>query len=160
MVDAVAQLATDPCHIVVFSDWRNAGLAVCVCVRLKVSVFMDCVGSTHHLHGWASGWVWFDEQLAGGLSKTPNLRLHSLEGKKKEEGMVTKMEKGVIIELLCLRISESKKQIVWCNNKASVKGHKMIISSFILGLGNLEEHFYHLVIARGCDITHVRIHLQ
>lgn len=56
--------------------------------------------------------MWFDEQLAGGLSKTPNLRLHSLEGKKKEEGMVTKMEKGVIIELLCLRISESKKQIV------------------------------------------------
>lgn len=48
--------------------------AACVCVfRLHV-----CACVTHHLHGGAAGWVWLDEQLAGRLSETPDLRLNSL----------------------------------------------------------------------------------
>lgn len=46
-------------------------------MRVRVCVFVSgCV--THHLHGRAPRWVWLDEQLAGGLSETPDLRLHSL----------------------------------------------------------------------------------
>lgn len=91
-------------HICRWKDYCHSGLRV-YAFHLHVSACF-----THHLHGGAAGWVWLDEQLAGRLSETPDLRLNSLKWDGGKKGMI-KEEKCYCCAVVAQNLQGSEQHI-------------------------------------------------